>query len=51
MDERVMLKGMQPIELAYDAPSLSDATDDGSARRSFWGSPYPANGSKGEGAR
>jgi hypothetical protein len=46
-----MLKRMQPIELACDAPSLSDANGDGHARRSFWGSLYLATGSKGDGAR
>jgi hypothetical protein len=43
-----MLKRMQPIELAYNAPSLSDANGRGHVRRSFWIRPYLAKGSKGE---
>jgi len=47
----VMLKRMQPIEVACAAPSLSDAIGHGHAKRSFWGSLYAATGSKGEDAR
>jgi hypothetical protein len=46
-----MMKRMQPIELACDAPSLSDAIGHGRAKRSFWGSLYSVTGSKGEDAR
>jgi hypothetical protein len=44
-----MLKPMQPIELARNAPSLSDANGHGHGR-SFWGLPHLAKGSKGEDA-
>jgi hypothetical protein len=47
----VMLKPMQPIELACNAPSLSDANGHGHTRRSLWGSLYLAKGSKGEDAQ
>ena len=46
-----MMKRMQPIVMACDAPSLSDANGRGHARRFPWGSLYPAKGSEGDGAR
>jgi hypothetical protein len=47
----MMMKPMQPIEVACDVPSLSDANGHGRAKRSLWGSLYLATGSKGEDAR
>jgi len=47
----LMLKPMQPRELACNAPRIADANGHGRAQRFRWGSLYPAAGSKGEVAR